>query len=155
MPRSRFVASAALLLTAGCATTPNGEDQTQALLAADRAWAQVASAGGNADSVLSFWTDDARVAIPGAPVVAGKAALREMVKRDFGTPGFHVTWTPERAVVAQSGDIGYTVGNNEFTVPDSAGHPQKFAGRYLTVWRKGPDGRWRCAEDYSSPAPAK
>lgn len=50
--------------------------------------------------------------------------------------------------------IAASLGSNEFTVPDSAGKAAKLAGRRITVWRKGPDGHWRCVEDYSTPAPA-
>jgi ketosteroid isomerase-like protein len=104
--------------------------------------------------VLAFWTDDARVVMPGDSIMQGRDAIRRMVTRGFETPGFHVTWTPETAFVASSGELGYTRGTNEFTVPDSARGTVKLAGRYLTVWRKGADGEWRCVEDYSSPAPA-
>lgn len=144
---------AALLLGVGCAPRVDVAHETQALLETDRAWAREASAGRNADSVLAYWTDDARVVMPGQAVLQGKAAIRQMVTSSFATPGFHVTWTPETAVVSSSGDLGYTIGSNEFTVPDSAGGVTKLAGRYLTVWRKGSDGRWKCAEDYSSPSP--
>ena len=155
MSRSRTALwSAALLLGVGCASRVDVSRETQALLETDRAWAQEAAAGRNADSVLAFWTDDARVAMPGQAVLRGKAAIRQMVTSSFATPGFHVTWTPETAVVSRSGDLGYTAGTNEFTLPDSAGGVTRLAGRYLTVWRKETDGRWRCVEDYSSPAPA-
>jgi ketosteroid isomerase-like protein len=127
--------------------------ETESLLQTDRAWAQVSAAGGNPDSVLAFWTDDARVAMPGAPVFAGKAALRQMVTNSFSMPGFHISWTPERAVVAASGDLGYTTGTNTVSMPDSTGKATPMVGRYLTVWRRDSSGRWRCAEDYSSPGP--
>ena len=142
---------ATLLFGTACAPRGDVTREARALLETDRAWARAASAGGNADSVLAYWTDDARVVMPDQPVLQGKAAIRQMVTSGFATPGFHVTWTPETAVVSRSTDLGYTVGSNEFSVPDSAGHVMKLAGRYLTVWRKEADGRWRCAEDYSSP----
>lgn len=76
-----------------------------------------------------------------------------MVERGFATPGFHVTWTPEFAAVSASGDLGYTRGTNEFTLPTKGGGTTKLPGRYLTVWRRGADGVWRCVEDYSTPTP--
>lgn len=150
---TRIATSALFLLMLGCSTKVDVARETEALLNTDRAWAQIASAGGNADSVVSFWSEDARVAMPNAPVVNGKNALRKMVASSFGAPGFHITWTPEKAVIASSGDLGYTTGTNEMSVPDSAGKVTRMTGRYITVWRREADGRWRCTEDYSSPGP--
>jgi ketosteroid isomerase-like protein len=77
-----------------------------------------------------------------------------MLEGTMKIPGFHVTWTPDSAIVSRSGDMGYTYGTNEFTAPDSTGKLVTTRGRYLTVWRKDADGRWRCVEDFSNPAPA-
>ncbi len=76
-----------------------------------------------------------------------------MITSSIATPGFHISWIPEKAVVSAGGDMGYTTGTNEMTMPDAAGKPMKMTGRYITVWRKEPDGKWRCVQDYSSPAP--
>jgi ketosteroid isomerase-like protein len=128
--------------------------ETEPLLEADRAWAAIAAANDNLDSIVSFWTDDARVVMSDQPAWVGKAAIREMVAGTMAIPGFRVSWTPETAVVAASGDLGYTFGTNAFTAPDSTGQLVTSTGRYLTVWRKGTDGRWRCAVDFGNPGPA-
>jgi ketosteroid isomerase-like protein len=143
---------AVLLLTVGCRSRVDISRETEGLNT-DRAWAQVAAAGRSPDSVLAFWTEDARVAMPNAPLLRGKAAIRQMVTSSFAAPGFRITWTPENAIIAVSGDLGYTTGSNEVSVPDSTGKVMKMVGRYITVWRREPDGRWRCVEDYSSPGP--
>jgi len=146
-----------LVVSAACrASDADVATEIQKLLETDRAWAAQASAGKNADSVLAYWTDDATVVMPGQPTLKGKDALRKMVTSDFSAPGFHIAWTPEQAVVAKSGDMGYTTGTNEFTIPGAgpADKTTKLVGRYITVWRKEPDGRWRCVMDYSTPSPA-
>ena len=160
---SRIASCALFLLVIGCGknaettrvdtTKVDTGRETEVLLNTDRAWAQLASAGRNVDSVVAFWSEDARVAMPNAPVVTGKNALRKMVASSFGAPGFHIAWTPEKAVIASSGDLGYTTGTNEMSVPESDGKIVKMTGRYITVWRREADGRWRCTEDYSSPGP--
>lgn len=153
MPRISHIAL--LLIAFGCRNQPDTSGETATLLNTDREWAKISSSGSNADSVVSFWTDDARFATPGAPDVRGKSALKEMVTRSFAAPGFHINWTPESAVVAASGDLGYTTGTNEMSVPDSTGKITKLAGRYITVWRRDSGGRWRCAEDYSTLSPVR
>jgi ketosteroid isomerase-like protein len=152
---SRVQLALCLVLTvaASCRTAVDTAKEGQTLLARDREWARLSSAGKSPDSVLAFWTEDARVVMPGQATLQGKAPIGQMVTSSLRTPGFHVTWTPDTAVVSEGGDLGYTTGTNEFTVPDSAGKTTKIAGRYLTVWRKGSDGIWRCVEDYSTPLP--
>ena len=150
LPRLAIVA---LGLGLGCRPQIDLARERDALLETDRAWAAAAAAGQNPDSVLSFWAEDAHVAMAGAPLLGGKAAIREMVTSSFALPGFRITWIPERAVVAASGDLGYTTGTNEVSVPDSAGRVTRMTGRYLAVWRREADGRWRNVEDYATPAP--
>lgn len=139
----------------GSATS--GDDATSSdvrrLLATDREWAQVAATSRNADSIAAYWTDDARVVLPGQAVLTGKAAILGMVAGTLKIPGFRVSWTPENGIVSRSGDLGYTYGTNDFTAPDSSGKLVTTHGRYLTVWRKDADGRWRCVQDYSTPGP--
>ena len=162
--RTCLVVGGALWLALACRPAANDQQNSQensqqssqqdlqSLLATDREWAKVAG-GKNADSVLAYWTEDARVVMPGAPILAGKPAIRGMVEGSMKTPGFHITWTPDSGVVSRSGDLGYTYGTNEFTAPDSTGKLVTTRGRYLTVWRKDSDGRWRCVEDIASPGP--
>jgi ketosteroid isomerase-like protein len=129
------------------------EAEKATLLERDRAFAQEVGRG-NLDSLLVFWADDATVMMAGSPAVEGKAAIRKMVTESMAIPGFNITWTPEEAKVASSGDMGYTTGTNAVTMPDSAGKPSTMRGRYITVWRKEADGKWRVTEDYATPAPA-
>lgn len=141
------------LPAAGCSTTADVTKAQQTLLQVDRAWAAT-SLSGKVDSIVSYWAEDARVVGPGQPVLQGRAAIRSMVASSLAIPGFHIAWTPEAAVVSVSGDLGYTSGVNEITAPDNAGHLTKTVGRYITVWRKGIDGQWRCIEDISNAGPA-
>ena len=119
----------------------------------DRAWAG-AAATGNVDSIVSFWTEDARVLLPDQPAYVGTEALRKMVTASLAIPGFQISWTPETAIVSASGDLAYTYGTNRITVPDSAGHSVTTEGRYVEVWRKEKDGQWRCSIDIYNTGPA-
>lgn len=151
--RLRSLASVVLVVFTACQTRVDVAKETQALLDADRAWSAFAAAGKDVDSVLVYWTDDARVVMGSEPITQGKDALRKMVAASFANPNFHISWTPERAVVASSGDIGYTIGTTEITVVDPKGAKTTMPSRYIETWRKGADGRWRCVEDFASPSP--
>jgi len=122
-------------------------DEKAALRQRDREWAALALEGKDVERILSFWTDDAKVFPPGAPVVDGKPAIREFVTGSLSIPGFRITWEPGEVVVNPSGDLGYTTGRNHLTMPDAAGRLQTENGRYVTVWRRDSDGEWRCVID--------
>ncbi len=151
MPRLlRIVAAGYVLVVAGCQPRGDVAAATHDLLRTDQAWAALSAADGPVDSIVAYWTADARVLLPGQPVLVGTAALRRMVAGTRAVPGFHITWMPDSAVVSRSGDVGYTYGTNRVTAPDARGLSHTVNGRYLTVWRREPKGRWRCAVDISN-----
>jgi ketosteroid isomerase-like protein len=141
------------LLAGGCVPRVDVTEAANVLLETDRAWAKVADSSSNPDSIVAYWTADARVIAPGQPVLAGRDALRAMVAASLAVPGFHITWTPEAAVVSPEGELGYTYGTNRLSAPDSTGRLTTTAGRYVTVWRKEPDGKWRCSIDIFNVGP--
>jgi ketosteroid isomerase-like protein len=147
------IAGALLLHTGACRPTVDVAAATKALLETDRAWAALADANGPVDSVVAYWTPDARVILTGQPILVGTAAIRDMVAGTRAIPGFHIAWTPDSAVVSPGGDFGYTYGVNRITAPDSSGVLRTTEGRYITVWRKEPNGPWRCVIDISNEGP--
>lgn len=144
---------ALLLHAAACRPAVDVPAETRTLLETDRAWARLAEADAPVDSVVAYWTSDARVILPGQPVLVGTDAIRQMVAGTRSNPGFKISWTPDSALVSPSGDFGYTWGANRITSPDSTGILATMEGRYITVWRKEPDGRWRCSVDISNEGP--
>jgi len=60
-------------------------------------------------------------------------------------PGFSVSWTPARASVSASGDLGYTTGSYEFA---AGGVTER--GKYVTTWAKQA-GAWMVTEDIFNP----
>jgi ketosteroid isomerase-like protein len=130
-----------------------GDTARAALLKADAEWAALASTAKDVEQILAVWTDDAVIVPPREPPVRGKAAIRAYVGESLKLPGFSINWTPESAVVSASGDLGYTMGTNRFTVPDGKGATITLHGRYVTIWRRQADGTWRCVVDFWNEAP--
>ena len=130
------------------------ENDRRAILAQDRAWAS-AAATKDLDRTLAYWTDDATLMPPDMAALKGKAAIREYVAAGFQAPGFGVTWKAQEVVVAPGGIVAYEIATNQFTIADSAGALHATAGKGVTVWRKDPDGVWRCVVDiWNGLAPA-
>jgi ketosteroid isomerase-like protein len=51
--------------------------------------------------------------------------------------------------------LGYLLGTNAVTMPGPEGQLVTTHGRGVTVWRREPDGEWRCAVDIWNAAPAE
>ena len=116
------------------------------LMDTSREWA-AATATGDLERALAYWTDDAIVLPPDQPAVVGKPAIRAFVQRATSIPGFSITWQPELAVVSVDGDMAYMIERNQMTFTDPTGALQTQFGKAVTIWRKQPDGGWRCVID--------
>jgi ketosteroid isomerase-like protein len=138
--------------TAASSTTRG--DSGAALMQTSRNWAK-AAATGNADSALAYWSDDAVVLQPDQPSLVGKPAIRKMVVGSMKDPKFTITWEPERAVISESGDMGYLIEHNRMTYSDPAGKVQTFNGKVVTIWKKDASGNWKCVVDMWSGNPTQ
>ena len=66
-----------------------------------------------------------------------------------------MSWKATRVEVAKSGDMAYLSGTYEVTMSDAGGKPVSDHGKYLEVWEKQADGKWKCGADgWSSDLPA-
>jgi ketosteroid isomerase-like protein len=122
-------------------------DDTELLLRRDAEWAALASEGRDVNRIVSYWTDDAVVLAPGLPVIVGKTALRQYVEESMRMPGFHITWTSSEVNFSRDLNMAYMFGRNFVTMNGPDGRPQTHEGRAVTIWRREPDGQWRCAVD--------
>jgi ketosteroid isomerase-like protein len=121
-------------------------DSEAALMQTSRNWAK-AAATGNADSALAYWSDDAVVLEPDQPALVGKSAIRQMVVGSMKDPNFSITWEPERAVISESGDMGYLIEHNRVTFTDSTKKVRTVYGKAVTIWKKDANGNWKCVVD--------
>ena len=135
-----------LLAFLGCATAGSTSDAASQILRLDGEWSQAAQ-GRDVDRVVSFWADDATVFPPGRPPVVGKAAIREFVAKSFQTPGFSISWKTTGVVVSRSGDFAYGTGTNRVTFSGPDGREVTVEGKAVTVWRREPEGVWKCVID--------
>ena len=132
----------------------NLEHEKDRLLQRDTDWARLAAEGKDVERILEYWTDDAVVLPPGLPAVVGKAALRQYVRASFGIPGFRITWASTEVRFSPDGHLAYMFGQNAVTLNGADGEPTTTRGRAVTIWRRDPDGIWRCAVDIWNAEPA-
>jgi ketosteroid isomerase-like protein len=150
----RFSIFASVIVLSACAAKFDATSESAKLQRRDAEWADLASAGKNVDSIVSYWTDDAVIIEPGQPVVEGKAAIRTYVAQSFKTPGFKIHWVSEKPTFSPDGKFAYMRGTDEMTVPGPKGAPMTLHLRGYSIWRLEPDGQWRCVVDIANEAPA-
>ena len=104
---------------------------------------------------MSFYADDASMFEPGSPMVTGKDAIRKGIDAFFAMPGFSLSFQSDKVVVARSGDLAYSHGTYAMAINDAKGKPVNDKGKYVTVYTKQPDGKWKVVADiYNSDVPA-
>jgi ketosteroid isomerase-like protein len=112
----------------------------------DAQWSKAAGAK-DFEKATSYCSDDAVVLPPNAPAVTTKETVRNLWKELLVGPGVAISWTATTVQVSKSGDMAYTRGTYEFTMNDPTGKPMNDRGKYVEVWKKQPDGKWKCTVD--------
>ncbi|MBE3112083.1 MAG: SgcJ/EcaC family oxidoreductase [Acidobacteria bacterium] len=121
-------------------------DDVKAILELERQAREAAEAK-DLDRYVSFYADEASLFWPGAPMVTGRAAIREFMRAFLSMPAFSLSFETAKVDVSQAGDFAYSYGTNTVTLVDPIGHRMKDRGKYLTVYRKQPDGAWKVVAD--------
>jgi ketosteroid isomerase-like protein len=105
------------------------------------------------DGFMTYFAEDGAELVNGGGIVTGKENIRQALG-PWG-PDLSLTWTPVKAEMAASGDLGYTYGTYVFKDKDKDGKLVTEYGKYATVWKKQKDGGWKVVMDMgnSSPAP--
>jgi len=143
MIAAALVGSLGLSARAGAQQTQGGP-APQRVADAERAFAATMAAR-DAAAFASHISEEAVFIGGGEPpnVLRGRAAIAEGWKRFFDGPA-PFSWEPDLVEVIGSGTLGLTSG----PVHDPKG---EIIGRFNSIWRLEPDGRWRVLFDHGSP----
>jgi ketosteroid isomerase-like protein len=141
---ARIVSAAALAVL--FAAAPASADPVADIRAADQAWS---AAFGKRDIEAAVTAVDPAGAVlaPNAPTATGPDAVRALFTGFFAIPDVKIGWTPDRIDVAQSGELGYSSGRYSMDFTGPGGKPVHDSGKYVTVWKKQPDGSWKVLLD--------
>jgi ketosteroid isomerase-like protein len=112
----------------------------------DAQWSKGAAAK-DLEQTIAYYSDDAIVLPPNAASASTKEAIRNTWKDLLASPGLIITWKPIRVELGKSADLAWVSGTYELTMNDAAGRPINDRGKYLEVWKKQPDGNWKCGAD--------
>lgn len=109
------------------------------------AYANIVEAG-EVDAYLALWTDDGIQMPPDEPPVAGKERIRErfLAVDEQVTFGYNI----ENQEVVVADDVAYSRGVFTGTVtPKDGGESTHLVGKYMTIFRRQPDGTWKIHRD--------
>jgi ketosteroid isomerase-like protein len=127
-------------------TTSTVRDSQQRLRVAVDAAAGRASAAwnrGDIDGFIQAYAPTVWVFPPNAEPFQGRAAASEFFARGYteGTRNLQLTTTG----LDRSGDMAYETGtySAEYPTPGRAGGTSRDFGKYVHVWKRGPNGVWQ------------
>src|SRR5437867_5069197 len=154
MKPKTLVATFILGLAAAAVCLAGDTKAEQSLRDADAAWSKAAESK-DLDKTVSYYSADAIVLPPNAPIATTKEEIRKIWQDMLASPGLVISWKATKVEVAKSGDLGFVSGTYELTMNDAGGKPVTEHGKYVEVWEKKADGKWKCGTDtWNSDMPA-
>jgi ketosteroid isomerase-like protein len=94
------------------------------------------------------------MALDGVTLNNGKAAVLGFsavtAQANWSPKEYQLSWTTEGAQMSSANDMGFTWGRYVGHSKDKKGEPIETSGRYITVWKKIENGKWKVAMDASA-----
>lgn len=137
-----------LLPTAAVATKQKSPKGTELLVQLEADFAGEVAKHGH-DAFLTYFAEDGVEVVDGG----GFDTKEEMRKRAPWPDGTTLTWTPIKAEMAASGDLGFTYGNYIYTAKNKEGKVVVNYGKYTSIWKKQKDGQWKVVVDMGNSSP--
>jgi uncharacterized protein (TIGR02246 family) len=85
------------------------------------------------------------------PALEGEATIRAFYTELFADPTFSFDCRLESVEVAGSEELAWATGHCTATSTDDGGRVSQVTTRWAKVWKRSPDGAWRCALNSWSP----
>jgi ketosteroid isomerase-like protein len=142
------VCLALILFAAGCGEQKPPDTRAadeKAIRDADAQWSKTAAAR-DVDGTVSYYSDDASLLAPNAPIASDKQSIRA-AWAGLLTPDTSLSWQATKVEVGRSGDLAYLIGTYQLTTKDAHGKPVSDTGKFAEVWKKQADGKWKVVAD--------
>ena len=99
--------------------------------------------------VAALYADDARILMPGRPVISGKAEILGFWKASL--KGLVESIALDTTHIEVSGNLAYSFGANTIMLKPAGESAREENGKYVAVYRRQPAGDWKIvADSYSS-----
>lgn len=140
------VAVSALALAAG----PSKDEVRRAIEAGNAQWIDGFRRADPDPVAASFTEDSVNVAADGT-ADRGRDAIRDRMRAYLERSGPAVSARVDIGDFVIDGDFAYEWGRSDARFAGKPGGPAKRTGRYLTCWRRQPDGGWKIFRNLSLP----
>jgi len=124
----------------------SGSADEQAIRKLDKEWSDAAQSK-DAGKMLVFYAEEASAFPFNAPIATGKEQIQKLWAGLMSLPGFSLSFGPTKIEVAKSGDMAYDVGTFELKDNDASGTLTTTTGKYVVVWKKQPNKKWKVVAD--------
>jgi ketosteroid isomerase-like protein len=108
------------------------------LMNADNAFSNLSAEKGMKNAFLEYIDSNGVLLRPNVIPIAGADAVDYIIA--LKDEGYTMTWKPNDATVAASGELGYTYGSY---ILQPATKDTVFYGSYVSIWKKQNDGKWK------------
>lgn len=168
--RPTILVVAYLVVTAGCAQKPAAtpadssvqqagtvNDVASVQRAIDSADARFSAAlmKGDTAGISSVYADDAVILPPNMKAARGRAGMSQMNAAMLANVSYPAVSVKSEDLIV-SGDYGIETGVYRMTIQPKAGKSTEDVGKFISIWKKQPDGSWKMIRDmFSSDLPAK
>ena len=117
-------------------------DAQKKLIETDKAFSRLSEQKGMKAAYIDYIDSNGVLLKPGLIPVMGANAIDYLIQQN--DTAFSLTRQPQTAVVAASGDLGYTYGIFSYRMK---ANDSTLYGTYVSIWRKQRDGTWKFVLD--------
>ena len=101
----------------------------------------------DSDLWISLWDENGIQMRPNAPAVVGKAAIEKGIRESYQALDWE-KFTIRLEEVKVAGDWGFARGTYSASItPKAEGETAFIDGKYLTIFKRQPDGSWKIFRD--------
>ena len=121
-----------MIILTGCSIGKSEELMLQQLIEADRAFSAMSLEKGMNHAFISFCAQEGVLLRNNAMPLKGREAIGEQLAQNDDS-GINLSWEPLHAILAKSGDLGYTYGTFKLKSKESGEISQE---TYVSIWVK-------------------
>ncbi len=133
------VLSSIILLAVACNENTKQDDAYE-LIRVEKMFSDMSASKGMTTAFNYYCASDGVLLRTNSMPVVGKSEVVAALS-SVSDDQFTLTWKPIEAVLANSGDLGYTFGTYKIDYTDDQYPDGK--GTYVTIWSKNSEGEWR------------
>jgi ketosteroid isomerase-like protein len=133
-----------LFSMASCCKRQKATDDGQKIMETERHYSTLSSEKGMNAAFIAMFDSNGVLLRNNHMPIEGISAIKDLLLSEEDST-FSLTWEPLKAIIAQSGELGYSYGT--YIIKSRTTGQQISEGTYATVWKKNANGEWKAMLD--------